>query len=382
MRRLLFLALICTLSTLFSQQKESEYLFPINPGQQNYLAGTVGEIRATHLHTGIDIKTGGQTGLPVYAIEDGYVFRVKMSTYGYGYTLYLKHPDGRYSVYAHLKSFDPAIEKWVTQKQYEEESFEVNLFPEKNKFQFQKGDIIAYSGNTGSSSGPHLHFEIRNQLNQPLDVLSFDFDEIRDRIPPVVKKIAFVTLSEDARVNGFFGRQEFTLSKINGVYTTSTPIHLLGTVGIEIYSYDGMDGVPNKNGIVKTELMVDGEIRFQERKETLSFSNQRSTLVHYNYYAARKGSKRFNKLYLADGNEQNFYKKTNRGIIFDGSKQQIELSTEDSYGNSSITKIELSDEISETKPWFSEMDRMDNFLHFKSNQPVSIKLNEWKSLKP
>ncbi len=382
MRRLTTLLLFVTLFTSNAQEAESSYMFPINPGQQNYLAGTVGEIRSTHLHTGIDIKTGGRTGLPVYAIEDGYVFRAKMSAGGYGNTLYLKHPDGRYSVYAHLKSFDPAVTKWVTAQQYKDESFEANLFPEKNQFSFKKGDIIAYSGNTGSSSGPHLHFEIRNQLNQPLDVLTFDFDEIRDRIPPVVKKIAFAPLSETARINGFFGRREFELSKINGVYTTSKPVHLEGKIGIEIYSYDPMDGIPNKNGIVKTILNVDGNTQFKEHKKTLSFSSQRSTLVHYNYPAAKKGSRRFNKLYVSDGNDQQIYEVVNQGIEFAGNHAKIEITVWDSYDNSSTTQIHLTSEAIAASPPISKMEKTDNFLHLRSDQPVSIKLDEWTSLTP
>lgn len=368
--------------TLSSQEMENKYMFPINPGQQNYLAGTVGEIRSTHFHTGIDVKTGGRTGLPIYAIDDGYVYRAKMSSGGYGNTLYLKHPDGRYSVYAHLKSFEARITQWVTKEQYKEEAFEVNLFPEKDQLSYKKGDIIAYSGNTGSSSGPHLHFEIRNKENKPIDVLSLGFNEIRDRIPPVVKKIAFVPLASDARINGYFGRQEFTLSKIEGVYTTSVPVNLSGKIGIEIYSYDPMDGIPNKNGIVRTELWIDEKLKFEEQKETISFSKQRSTLVHYNYSASKKGSRRFNKLYLADGNEQEFYKVINKGIDFNQTQKLIEVKTFDSYDNSSITSINLSTEPYETKLWFPEIERFDNFLHLRSNQPISIKLNEWQSLKP
>ncbi|GAB4237279.1 MAG: M23 family metallopeptidase [Ekhidna sp.] len=358
-----------------------EYQFPINPGQQNYLAGTVGEIRSSHFHTGIDIKTGGRTGLPVYAVADGFISRLKVSATGYGNTIYLQHPNGTFSVYAHLEAFDPQVEEWILKQQYLKESFDVDLFPEQDQFAFNKGDVIGYSGNSGSSSGPHLHFEIRDQFHQPIDVLSLGFKEIRDRIPPVVKKIAFVSLSKDARINGFFGRQEFDLTKKEGYYTTSVPVHLKGKIGIEIYSYDPMDGIPNKNGIVKTALLVDGDTLFSELKKVLSFSKQRNTLVHYNYEAYKKGSKRFNKLYLSDGNEQTFYKKINRGVTFI-SQKRITIVTTDSYENQSLTKISLSREIPETKPWVPEMEVFENFIHFRSNQPVSILLSEWKSLTP
>ena len=182
-----------------------DYQFPVNPGQQNFLAGTVGEIRASHFHTGIDVKTGGRIGLPVYAVADGYLSRIKVSSSGYGYTLYMQHPNGTFSVYAHLEAFDTKIANWVIQQQYLKESFEVDLFPKRNQFAFEKGQVIGYTGNTGSSSGPHLHFEIRDANHQPIDVLSLRFKEIIDRIPPVVTQVAFITLEEDARINGFFG---------------------------------------------------------------------------------------------------------------------------------------------------------------------------------
>ena len=382
MRVCICLLLVLTHCLVNAQNfNETDYLFPINPGQQNYLAGTVGEIRSSHFHTGIDVKTGGRTGLPVYAVADGFVYRAKVSAGGYGLALYLQHPDGSFSVYAHLEKFEDRLQQWVITKQYEEESFEINLFPDKDQFRVKRGDVIGYSGNTGSSSGPHLHFEIRDKNQRPIDVLSLGFEEIKDNIAPVVKKIAFETLEEDATVNGFFGRHEFELIKKNGAYTPTVPIHLKGNIGIEMYAYDPMDQVSNKNGIVKTQLKIDQKKEFEEIKTVLSFSKQRNALVHYNYEAAKKGRKRFNRLFLADGNEQSFYTKTNRGIHF-SNQSLLEVTTSDSYNNTSTTSIPLSTTVPEGKSWFPEQEKIGNFLHFRSNQAVSIELAEWVSLKP
>lgn len=381
---LFFLALLFVLlCTAQFKGYEGYYTFPINPGSQNYLAGTIGEIRASHFHTGIDVKTGGEIGLPIYAIADGYISRIKISIGGYGHSLYMTHPNGTTSLYAHLNAYSEKVEKAIRKRQYEKESYAIEVFPKKDELLFNQGEIIGYSGNTGSSSGPHLHFEIRDKDQNPLDLLQFGFSEIKDRIAPMVKKIAFITLNDKARVNNLFGRYEFDLIHVDNAFRTNVPIELSGKIGVEIYSYDLMDGIPNKNGIIKTLMVIDGDTLFHENKQSLSFSRQRNALKHYNYEASRKGSRRFNKLYLDDGNEHNIYKEVNRGIHFK-EKTKIKIFTQDSYDNLSVTEVEVNGKkvVYPPKVRFKSYESLGNHMHFKSKNGAGVLIDQWAPLTP
>jgi hypothetical protein len=299
----------------------SDYVFPINPGNRNYLAGTMGELRGAHFHGGIDIRTGGQIGLPVYATHDGYIERIKISSAGYGHALYLKHTDGNSSLYGHLDRFNDELEKYIRDQQYENETYEIQRFPQKNQFYYKKGDLIAYSGNSGSSSGPHLHFEIRDENQRFMDPLLFGFDEIVDQMIPVAKKIAFITLDEEARVNGAFGRYEFSLIFVGNKYVTRKPISLKGKIGVEIYHYDYMDGSWARNGIPEITALINDDTIFSQQKNIMEFSLNRHILVHTNHQARLNGSSKFNKLYIDDGNELEIYKVPNSGYYFNENKE-------------------------------------------------------------
>lgn len=364
------LAISSYTSTAQSFSTDKYYLFPINPGQQNYLAGTMGELRSSHFHAGLDIKTGGQIGWPVYATADGYISRIKISNGGYGRALYMTHPNGTTSVYAHLNKYADDIDKYVLEQQYEEESYEIQLFPDKNQFKFKQGEVIAYSGNTGSSSGPHLHFEIRDRNQRILDPLRFNFSEIKDNIAPQVKSIAFVTLNGDARINGTFGRHEFDVLKSYGTYKPRVPINLSGRVGIEVYAYDLLNGVYNRNGIPETTLVIDGDTIFREFKTNLSFSHQRSILVHMDYERYRRGGPKFNKLFIDDGNSNDFYTTSSAGYNFsDTTAHDITIYLKDSYGNISTIELQTNKRkvVNKPDPQIDQFEIFRNHLHLKSH---------------
>lgn len=318
-------------------------MFPVRPGEENYLSGTMGELRSSHFHTGLDIKTSGVTGLPVHAAADGYVQRARVSIGGYGNALYLAHPQhGRVTVYAHLKGFDEGISKYVRASQYNGESFEVDLYPGKDRFVFKKGDVIARSGNSGSSSGPHLHFEIRDLKHRALDPLDYGFDEIVDDVPPVLAQVAFVTMDKEARVNGMYGRIEFEV-KIdgNGNAYVAEGISLFGNIGVEVYAYDKLNGARNRNGVRFQAMLFDGKPVFSQRIDRLGFGSQRDILAHTNYKRSAEGGRRFNKLYVDHGNGLGFYGPGPGQLrVYDPIGHRIDIRLEDAYGN--INQVSIS----------------------------------------
>ena len=324
------------LQAQYDDIEEGYFDFPIQPDRINYLSGSMGELRSTHFHAGLDIKTNGREGLDVYAAADGYVSRIKVSSGGYGHVVYIAHPNGTSTVYAHLQKFKPELAQYVLENQYKQKRFSVNLFPERNQFPVKKGEIVGLSGNTGSSSGPHLHFEIRNIKQEVLDPLKFRFSQIRDKIAPIAQRIALKTMDIDSRINGQFGRFEFELKRRGNEYVITDTIDVKGRIGIEIWAHDKFDGAPNRNGIPIARLKDDGETIFSQNIDTIRFSLQKHILIHTNYKATKETRRRYNKLYIDDGNDLNIYEdKERNGIlaIAEGGLHPMEVNLIDSYGN-------------------------------------------------
>jgi cupin superfamily acireductone dioxygenase involved in methionine salvage len=369
-------ALVSFLSLMGQPPKdESTYLFPIRPNEQNFLSGTMGEMRSTHFHGGLDIKTGGRIGLPVHATSDGYIVRMNTYTGGYGHALYLQHDDGNVSVYGHLDRFNDELEAYMHEKHYQYEKYDIRVFPKKDQFKYKRGDIIGFSGNTGSSSGPHLHFEIRNSEQRFLNPLDFGFTEIQDNLPPLIKKIAFVSKHPSARINGAFGRFEFDVLKVNGVYTLRKPIELSGKIGVEIYHYDHLNGTYHRNGIPEITYTVDGDTLFRQVKNSMSFDLNRHILSHMNYANYARTRRKFNKLYIDDGNEQDFYLSGNGIFEFDKkSSYELKIILRDNFDNITL----LSHIINQRKivypevPKFRYFSIQDNVLQYKSDDSVSM----------
>ncbi len=329
-KTLFCLFLILLAITLLSQTAKDYYLFPIKPGKQNFLAGNMAEIRPNHFHTGLDIKTEGRQGLPVYAAADGYVSRIKISSFGYGNVIFLKHPNGSSTVYAHLRNFEEPIASYMKSKIYEARQNELEYFPEAGEVPVKKGDVIALSGNTGSSGGPHLHFEIRDSLNRAIDPLHAGFAEIKDTTSPIVRRVAITPLDQNSRVNGMFRRQEFSLIYSNGAFRVPPTINISGKVGIEILAYDQLDEMYNQNGFPIYEIYDQENRIFKSEVNEVNFNIGRFILVH-------TYRNRYTRLYKKPNNKFDFYEPDSAfsGAISaqPGINKEIRVKLKDAYAN-------------------------------------------------
>lgn len=340
--------ILLTISTSLSAQYQGidkDYFeFPIQPDQINFLSGTMGELRSSHFHAGLDIKTSGREGLYVYAAAKGYISRIRIGTGGYGNCLYIQHPNGTTTVYAHLKNFNSIIAEYALNNQYKRKSFSVNLFPKRNELVIKKGEVIGLSGNSGSSTGPHLHFEIRGINQEVLDPLRIGFSQIKDDIAPIAQRIALKTMNIDARVGNQFGRFEYALKKSGNNKFKGDTIIVSGKIGLELYAYDQLNGAPNRNGVPLIDVLVNDQLYFQQDIDSIKFSKQKNILIHTNYKAQKETRRRFNKLYVDDGNSLDFYSaKVNDGFIHidEGETKTIKIELSDAYQNKSEVSFVL-----------------------------------------
>jgi hypothetical protein len=313
MRYILFLFFV--FSNLLSAQ---------NPYPQDYfsnpldipliLSGTFAELRSNHFHSGLDIKTQGRTGLKVKAAADGFVSRIKVSHYGYGKALYITHPNGYTTVYAHLQKFSPEIEAYVKKQQYKNESYEIELFPKMDALPVQKDSLIAYSGNSGGSGGPHLHYEIRDKQERPINPMLFGVD-IKDSVNPIITSIYAYPLDENSFINNSNSKQNIRLTPLkNGDYTTEN-IEAIGNIGFAIGTFDRQDLAANSNGVYNIQTFYNGTRNFEIDFKRFSFSETKhiNQLIDYEHFTTKK--QRIQKLFRKNNPLSIFKSTSNEGIL-------------------------------------------------------------------
>ena len=249
------------------------------------LSSNFGELRLNHFHGGLDIKTQGVTGKPVRAVDEGYVSRITVSPVGYGNALYIVHPSGHTSVYGHLDSFAPAIARYVREQQYACESFSVDLRPDSTLFRVARGEVVAHSGNTGSSGGPHLHLELRRTVtNELLDPLPFYRDRLRDTRRPLARGLRIYARAGEGVVNGSTRPQTFQWAQ--GGHALNRRVEAWGVIGVAIRANDYMTGTSNVYGVRSVRLLVDSVEVFRSRTDSVSFAENRAIngLIDYDVY--------------------------------------------------------------------------------------------------
>ena len=358
----LFVLGLASVAQVSLAQKQSYpkgyYQFPIRPGLPNSLAGGLGDLRSNHFHAGLDIRTQQREGLPVYAAAEGYVYKVAVQRTGYGNVIYLRHPNGQTTVYGHLLKFSDPLATWVRQEQYKKQTFEIDLFPEAGQFAFKKGEVIALSGNTGGSAGPHLHFEVRDSKNNYLNPLYFGFDEIKDVTPPKFVNLAIRPMDINGRVNGQFDRKVYAPVKLkDGTWHLPQPVSATGIVALDLIAFDQMTGTGFRYGLQCIEIKMDGQEVFSYNIEVFPNASTRDYNNLIDYETEQATGQRFLKCYVPDGNQFNLYK-TNaingKLNIADTLEHEVKVRISDSYENfSELTFTVKGEQLNQPLPLYN-----------------------------
>ncbi|WP_430809684.1 MULTISPECIES: M23 family metallopeptidase [unclassified Carboxylicivirga] len=278
-----------------------------------FVSGSFGELRSNHFHSGLDLTTNRKTGYRVYASDNGYVARIKVSPYGYGKAIYINHADGYTTVYAHLENYAPRIDSLVQARQYAEESFALELFFKAGELPVKRGEVIAYSGNSGGSGGPHLHYEVREQATQkPINPLRFRND-IADNVRPQIQGIKFYCLDENASVSG---RREDkyvpTVFYDKAFHPKGSKIFTAhGKIGLGVQVIDYFSGSWRKCGITSIDLWVNDTLVYNFNIDKFSFAETRYLNAHIDYAEKRRSGKVIQKSFVEANNRLSLYNKKN-----------------------------------------------------------------------
>lgn len=349
-RTFLFLMLLFTTNLVAQEDYPKNYFrSPIN--FKILIAGNFGELRSNHFHTGLDILTEGVVGKKVYAIADGYVSRINISGGGYGNALYVTHPNGFVSVFGHLKTFNKKLNAFLDSVQHAKQQFAMNLYPLPVQFPVQKGDVIAFAGNSGRSYGPHIHFEIRDrETEEPINPFLFGIG-VKDNVKPKIFSITQYNFSDTIDWDHF--------SKTKYKNINEKTIKATGNTGFGIEMFDHTTGRHNTNGIYNLKFKIDDTLYFESQFDRLSFYTNRYINSYIDYGERISTRKKIVKCFVEPNNRLNNYLIKNKNGIFDfndGKTHDIKIIATDFYGNKKSVsfKVKADSSYKKQKPIVSK----------------------------
>ena len=343
MRIPILVLMLFPLSQIFSQSKpypKGYFRYPLAIAPK--LNANFGEMRPNHFHMGLDLSTERRENMPIYAAADGYVGRVKIEPGGFGRAIYLNHPNGFTTLYAHMNDFMPALETYVKGKQYEKESWMQELSIPEGMFPVKKGDFIGYSGNTGGSQGPHVHFEIRETASEKcLNPLLFGFS-IPDNVPPDLTRLAIFDRNQSTYEQA---PAVYSLVKKGTIYQTAGTIKVnTDKIVIAIQATDRMSGVPNPNGIFSVSLFEGNRQLGGFAIDDVGYDETRYLNAHIDFSSKLSGGAYFQYIFPLDGDKLTIYRNPpQEKFIFlkDTAVHHFRLEVRDPYGNKSEGRFSL-----------------------------------------
>ena len=336
--RILFTTLFIS-NINFGISQEIDFHTPIDAPFD--LSGTFGEFRS-RFHTGIDFKSRGVQGQKIFSIEDGYVSRIEVNNYGYGKVIYIDHLNGFTSVYAHLKNFSPELDEYVKSELYKSKRNSIKKFPKTNQLRIKKGEVIGYSGNTGRSFGPHLHFEIRDTKSQDaINPLMFNYT-YKDDERPIIRGLYIINENNSLVRNSPIRKK---VKKINDSTYTVDDFEYNGKIGIGLDIYDiQYKNLYNQNGVYKVELFIDSILKYSYKMDKIKFSENHYKKIMYDYLSLAQKNKKVLKIYTPRNSDLSFLKNNKfNGIINSDSirNNSLLVRVSDWNGNSSSIKFNL-----------------------------------------
>jgi hypothetical protein len=304
------------------------------------VSGTFGELRPDHFHSGLDIKSNtGRVGQAVYAAAAGFIDRIKVMPGSYGHALYLKHPNGYMTLYGHLDQFAPEIDQYVKDLQYKRHRFEVDIHPPDGLFKVKQGQEIAKMGNSGASSGPHLHFEIRHTATQKVINPLLCGIPVKDNVPPEIREMKVYFLDEQ---RGVLGSKPFPVRRQkNGAYLLEGDTVRIGAwrIGFGVKTFDGTTVFHNDNGIYNLALYANEHLAYEWKMNEMEFEEARFLNAHIDFEAKERFGAWFHRCFVLPGDRLSNYTPTEAlGLIpiFSDKPVKITLKATDAAGNESV----------------------------------------------